>query len=172
MEEDIATAFLPELFKGVGYGAPGRAITRLTLKKAGLALPDPTRTAPDNWQASCVITGNLVSELRGQVTFRTADHAACLRDERAEVLWKSVAKAMASLEATIAGAPKVFTCRLQRVMNTGAWLMVQPSTVNGKKLRAQEWRDAAFLHYGLKPPDLPKYCDRCNARLSICHDLN
>ena len=41
------------------------------------------------------------------MTFRTEDHAACLRDGRAAVRRKSVAKAMASLEATIAGSPEV-----------------------------------------------------------------
>ena len=56
VEEEIKMAFIPELFHGVGYEAPVRAITRLPVKQAGLALPKPTRTAPDNWQASCVIT--------------------------------------------------------------------------------------------------------------------
>ena len=113
VEEYIKAAFIPELFHGVGDGAPGRAITRLPVKHAGLALPEPTRTDPDNWQASCVIIGHLVSALRGQVEFRTADHAACLRYGRATVRRKSVAKAMSSLEATIAGAPEVVTCRLR-----------------------------------------------------------
>ena len=85
VEEEIATAFLPALFEGVGDGAPGRAITRLPVNQAGLALPDPTRMAPDNWQAFCVITGHLVSALRGQVPYRTSDYATCLRDGRAEV---------------------------------------------------------------------------------------
>ena len=85
VEEEIATAFLPALFEGVGDGVPGRAINRLPVKQARMALPDPTRTSPENWQASCVITGHLVSVLRGQVPFRTADHAACLRDGRAAV---------------------------------------------------------------------------------------
>ena len=67
-----------------------------------MALPDPTLMAPENWQASCVITGHLVSALRGQVPFRTADHAACLRDGRAVVRRQNVAKAMASLDTTIA----------------------------------------------------------------------
>ena len=80
VEEEIAKAFFPALFEGVGDGAPGREITRLPVKQTGMALPDPTRTAPENWQASCVITGHLVSALRGQVPLRTADHAACLRD--------------------------------------------------------------------------------------------
>ena len=76
VEEEIAKAFLPALFEGVGDGAPGREITRLPFKQAGMALPDPTQTSPANWQASCVITGHLVSALRVQVPFRTADHAA------------------------------------------------------------------------------------------------
>ena len=97
VEEETAKAFLPELFEGVGDGAPGRAITRLPVKQAGMALPDPTRTAPDNWQASCVITGHLVSALRGQVPFRMMDHAACLRDGRAAVQRKSLAKVVESL---------------------------------------------------------------------------
>ena len=49
--------------------------------------------------------------------------------------------------------------------------MVQPSIVNGTEVGAQEWRDAAFLRYGLEPPDLPKYCDGDNAQFSICHNL-
>ena len=112
-EKEINMVFIPELFHVVGDGAPGRAITRLPVDQVGLALPDPKRTAPDNWQTSCVITGHLVSALRGQVTFRTEDHESCLRDGRAVVRRKSVAKAMASLEATIARPPEVVTRQLQ-----------------------------------------------------------
>ena len=49
---------------------------------------------------------------------------------------------------------------------------MQPSTVNGTELGAQEWQDAAFLCYGLEPPDLPKHCDGCNSKFSICHALD
>ena len=35
----------------------------------------------------------------------------------------------------------------------------------------QEWRDSLFLRYGLDTPDIPKYCNRCNANLYICHAL-
>ena len=126
----------------------------------------------DNWQESCLITGHLVSALRDQVPFRTADHAASLRDGRAAVRRKSVAKAMASLEATIAGATEVVTRWLRQATKTGAWLTVQPSTVNGTELGAQEWQDAAFLRYDIEPPDLPKYCDGYNTWFLICHALD
>ena len=48
---------------------------------------------------------------------------------------------------------------------------VVPSTVNGTDLGAQEWHNALFLRYGLEPPDLPKYCDGCQAKFSISHAL-
>ena len=56
VEEEIATTFLLEVLKDVGDGALGREITSPPAKQAGLALPDPTRAAPDNWQAFYVIT--------------------------------------------------------------------------------------------------------------------
>ena len=49
---------------------------------------------------------------------------------------------------------------------------MQTSTVNGTELGAQEWRDALFLWYGLDPPDLPAYCDGCQAKFSISHALD
>ena len=59
-----------------------RANTRLLVKQAGLAILDPVQKAPENWTASCVITGHLVAALRGQAAFRTSDHTACLRGGR------------------------------------------------------------------------------------------
>ena len=49
---------------------------------------------------------------------------------------------------------------------------MQPSTVNGTELEAQDWHDALFLQYGLEPPELPKYCDGCNSKLIIFHALD
>ena len=50
--------------------------------------------------------------------------------------------------------------------------MVQNSKVNGTDLGAQEWRDILFLRYVLEPSELPKYCDRCNAKIHLFHALN
>ena len=74
--------------------------------------------------------------------------------------------------AALEGSPVLHARRLQRATNTGAWLTVLPSTVNGTDLGTQEWRNALFLWYGLEPPDLPKYCDVCQARFSISHALD
>ena len=74
VEVVLKEIFVPALFQGLQEGVPERGVTRLPVKQAGLALPDPSQTAPENWTASCVITGNLVAALRGQVEFRTAYH--------------------------------------------------------------------------------------------------
>ena len=67
VENLIRETFLSDIFEGLGGGAPERRVTCLSVKQAGLALPYPTLTAPENWIASCVITGHLVAALRGQV---------------------------------------------------------------------------------------------------------
>ena len=76
VEEALWENFLTDLFQGLEEGVSGIGVTCLPVKKAGLALPDPKNTAPENWTASCVITGHLVAALKGQVEFRTADHSA------------------------------------------------------------------------------------------------
>ena len=77
-----------------------------------------------------------------------------------------------ALTAALEGAAVLHARRMQRVAKTVAWLTVLPSTVNGTELGGQEWRDAHFLRYVLEPPDLPKYCDRCQAQFSISHALD
>ena len=56
VEKALREAFMPELFKGLGDGAPGRWVTCLPVKQAVLALPDPNQTAPENHR--CELPGN------------------------------------------------------------------------------------------------------------------
>ena len=85
VEKALRETFVPALFEGLCDGAPERGVTHLPVKQAGLGLPEPTQTAPENCTASCVITRDLVAALRGQVELRTADHLACLWEGRTEV---------------------------------------------------------------------------------------
>ena len=64
-----------------------------------------------------------------------------------------------ALAETLVGTPVQVARRLRRTTKTVTWLTVQPSTVNGTEMGAQEWREALFLQYGLEPPDLSKFCD-------------
>ena len=107
--------------------------------------------------------------LRGQVEFRTADQSACLREGRTAVRRRGQIWEEEDLTAALEGDPVLHARRLQRETKTGAWMTVQPSTVNGTDLGAQEWRDALFLRYDLEPRDLPTHCDGCQAKLSISH---
>ena len=84
-EQALREAFIPDLFQGLEKGTPWRGVTCLPVKQATLPPPDPTKTAPENWTESCVITINLVAALRGQEEFRTADHSADLQKGRSDV---------------------------------------------------------------------------------------
>ena len=134
VEDALKDTFVLALFQGLREGVPERGVTRLPVKQAGLTLTDPYQTAPENWTASCVITGNLVAALRGQVEFRTAYHSFCLWEGRTDVRRRGQIRAEEALTAALEGALVLHTSRLQRAAKTGAWLTVQPSTVNGTDL--------------------------------------
>ena len=124
VEEALREVFVPALFRGLTEGLPTRENTRLPVKQAGLAIPDPVKTAPENWTASCVITGHLLASLRGQVEFRMADHSACLREVQTAVWRRITQREEEALAETISGSPVQGTRRLQRATNTGDWLTV------------------------------------------------
>ena len=128
--------------------------------------------APENWVASCVITGHLVAALRVQVELQTAEHSAYLREGLTAVCRRSQQQAEEALAGTLEGGLVQSARQLQRATNTGDWLIVQLSKVNRKELGAQEWCDALSLRYGLERPDLPTYCDVCNSKFTICHALD
>ena len=56
VEKALRETSVPALFEGLGNGVPERGVTHLPVKQAGLALPDPSQTAPENWTVSYVIT--------------------------------------------------------------------------------------------------------------------
>ena len=78
LKKELRETFLLVIFQCLGEEAPGREVTCLPMKQAGLYIPEPKKTAPKDWTASCVITIHLVTELRGQEEFRTAEHSSCL----------------------------------------------------------------------------------------------
>ena len=120
VEEALREVFLPYLFRGLMEGLTTRANNRLPVKQVGMAIPDPVQTAPENWTASCVITGHLVSALRGQTTFRTADHTACLRGGWLAVRHRGEQRAEAALTAALEGPPVQQARHMRRAAKTGA----------------------------------------------------
>ena len=57
-----------------------------------------------------------------------------------------VFQAEEALVATIAEGPVRGAHRLQWATKKEAWLMVQPSTLNGTEMGAKEWQDTLFLY--------------------------
>ena len=64
---------------------PGRAITGLPVKQAGIALPNPTQTSGLNWTSSCVLTGHIIATLHGEVEFRSGDHSLLMGEFREDI---------------------------------------------------------------------------------------
>ena len=48
VETALKETFVPELFEGLREGVPEQGVTRLPVKQAGLAIPDPSQTDPEN----------------------------------------------------------------------------------------------------------------------------
>ena len=89
-------------------------IARLRMKQERLSLPDPTKTAPENWTVSCVITGHTVEEIRCKEELQTPDHAVILKEGWGDVQNSNAMRSEAALEETLAGAPAQVAHRLQR----------------------------------------------------------
>jgi hypothetical protein len=55
---------------------------------------------------------------------------------------------------------------------TGAWLTVLPSMINGTELSAQKFRDKLLIRYARQPLDLPETCDGCGQTNSVGRALD
>ena len=109
---------------------------------------------------------------QGQENFKTADHTTYMREQRKEMSKRNALRSEEELADTLSGAPVQVARQLRQAKNMGAWMRVQPSTVNGMELGAQEWRYALFLGYGLDLPDLPKFCEGWNSTFFIWYALD
>ena len=126
VEDALWDIFLLALFKGATAHIPRRAITSLPVKQAGISLPNPTRTVEENWTVSCVITGHLVTALRGTAEFGSGDHALLMGKGREEIRRIHAEKEENALGEARAAALKPAARRLGRIQWTGAWLLVPP----------------------------------------------
>jgi hypothetical protein len=62
-------------------------------------------------------------------------------------------------------------CRtIRRGRETGAWLSILTSTINGMELSAQEFRDAISMRYGDKLLELSTNCCKKGGLVIFCHN--
>jgi hypothetical protein len=154
----IADIFLPALYgetlKDCTYR---RNLSALPIKFAGLTLPDPTASSEGNYEASTLVCSHILEAFRGTESFSSADHQSLRKAVTAEIKTRHLDY---DTRRTIL-----------RGKETGQWLSVMPSTLNGTKLSAQEFRDTLLLRHERTPGDLPSHCDGCGAKFDVRHAL-
>jgi hypothetical protein len=101
IEKALPTEFLQALFAD---DIPGR-LASLPVKKAGLAIQDPTTSVDSNWTASTVICGHLIVAIRGREEFRSADHTAIMAAGKAETQMRHLSESQEKLDSILYELP-------------------------------------------------------------------
>jgi hypothetical protein len=75
LETTINNLFLPSLFADqFDESNPHRNLSKLPVKFAGLALPDPVASSDANFEASTLVCSHLLGEFRGVEPFSLEEH--------------------------------------------------------------------------------------------------
>jgi hypothetical protein len=146
-------------------------LTCLPVKKAGLAIANPTESAGGNYTASTVACGHLISALRGKEAFRSVTHQSIMAEAKVATRKSNLEITTAKLATILKKLPTGLSRSIARGQSTGAWLTVLPSIVNGTELSAEEFRDSLTIRYGELPSNFPQKCDGCDEPFSLQHAL-
>jgi hypothetical protein len=172
VEKELFQNFLPALFDDVIDGDdPRLKLACLPVKHAGLSLPNPVLSAATNYKASILSSSPILAAFRGVEEFRSADHVSVVGEVRKELKHRMKLSNDMDLASIIDKLPCDDDRTILRGKDTGQWLSVPPSTVNGTELSAQEFRDSILLRYARTPADLPTHCDGCDQKFSVRHAL-
>jgi hypothetical protein len=127
--------------------------------------------AQPNYEASIHLCSHILAAFRGVDVFQSIDHLKVIREVKSELKLCSAA----NNESSLNDLASKMSCNKRRTIlrgkETGQWLSVLPSTVNGTIISAQEFRDALLLGYTHCPPDLPIQCNGCQQKFSVHHAL-
>ena len=72
-----------------------------------------------------------------------------------------IATAALSLEEVMLGMTPHTKRQTLWNKESGAWILIQPTYINGLTLSKEEWRDGIRMRYGLELQHLQKKCDGC-----------
>eukprot|EP00978_Attheya_sp_CCMP212_P005533 scaffold12431_cov57-Attheya_sp.AAC.8 len=173
VKSSLKDDFLPGLLGQSKIGQPLRDLLALPVKHTGIAIPNPTTSAGGNFMASTVVCGHLVAALRERVQFNGVEHKSVIKEGRAAIKINRTVVHDNELSCLLRPLPPEKKRIIERGRRTGAWISVQPSTVNGTELSAEEFRDATHLRYGQVPPNFPTTCNGCSCNnFSVQHALS
>eukprot|EP00978_Attheya_sp_CCMP212_P019803 scaffold55888_cov35-Attheya_sp.AAC.1 len=160
-----ADDFLPALLGESKVGQPLRDLLSLPVKHAGIAIP--------NFRASTIVYGHLVALLRERATFNVAEHTSVIKEGRAAMRLCRATINDSELTCLLRNLPQEKRRIVERGRRTGAWISVQPSTINGTEVSAKEFCNATHLLYAQVPPNFPTTCDGCSCNnFSVQHALS
>ncbi len=173
VQKAITECFLPALFRDTldEKDDVRLLLCGLPVKHAGLALPDPTKSAPSNYEASTCVNTHIIAALKVIEKFSALTHVTTITEVKTEYTSRKKATNDSALKSILSKQPPDLSRALARGKKTGQWLSVMPSTVNGTALSGQEFNDALLLRYGRAPGDLPSHCDGCGQKFSVQHAL-
>jgi hypothetical protein len=176
VEKALATQFLPALFgeslaTATDDTDPRRLCACLPVKHAGIAIEDPTATSDVFYEVSTLICSHLTAAVRGVEKFKHSTHMAIRKDTIAELRKRKTQRHDKELSSILAPLVCHTIQHLKTRTETGAWLSVMPSTVNGTELSTQEFRDKLLIRYARQPLDLPVLGGRCGCQFSVGHAL-
>lgn len=146
VEKEILETFLLALFADeFADNDPQIHLASLPVKKAGLALPNPVKSADQNYEASILLTSHATAALRGTIEFSLTDHASIVRNIKSELKFHNSMQHKKKLTSIVSRMPCDEHRMILRGKDTGQWLSVVPSMVNGTELVAQEFHDSLLL---------------------------
>lgn len=174
LEAAISDTFLPALFAEDGQAITGlRAQLSLSVKKAGLGVPNPITTAQANLEASVRVTAELTASLVERKDLNVVEYASEAGQLRRKGRKERILVDQCQLDSLkMAASSQLGKRRLDRATKTGAWLTATPDRLNGTDLSSAEFRDSLRLRFGLTPNSLPHRCDGCQQRFTVGHAMS
>jgi hypothetical protein len=124
------------------------SLAGLLVKHAGFAIPDPTTTATEYYEAgTLLVCSHLIEAIQGRVPFQHVDHLSVRRATIQQLCSRKKTKHDQELATLLADIRCHTRRQIETGKETGAWLTVLSSTINGTELLAQEFRDKLLIRY-------------------------
>lgn len=135
----------------------------LPVRKGGLAIIDPVRSAKLSFETSRAGSEELVRAITSGGELDMAEHLTKSFNAKQEARKKRQELDDALLDRTLALFPFGRRRAIERSVNSksGGWLSVMPLTKHDFDLSPYEFRDAIAIRYKRQPIKMPRACDGC-----------